>query len=154
MAYCPYPYLPRTTKAKPTQQTSHFQTCHTHLRSRSTRHTIRSLSPGGGATSPARGWNTPRQRAWRSASPSLVPSASTITVPRQLGSTRRRSLLGSMITGAPPGGGKIVNEERWTHRTTVWYAPSGLQCKFVDKGSESQTTKHLRFCSHGILKQL
>ena len=115
----PNPYLPWTAKETPLVQWPMSYQIGTHLRSRSTRHTIRSLSPGGGATSPALGWNTPRQRARRSARPSFVPSASTTTVPRQPGSTTRRSLLGSIIMGAPPGGGRMVNEERLTHRTTV-----------------------------------
>lgn len=72
--------------------------------------------------------NAPRQRSWRSARPSFVPSASTTTVPYQPGSTSHAppgpgpgptNFGTEMRSGFPPEGGRIVNDERCTQRTTM-----------------------------------
>lgn len=101
------------------------------------------LTPG--AAPAARMGNAPRQRAWRSANPSFVPSASTTTVPYQPGSISHAppgagpgpTFFGTdMRIGLPFDEGRIVNDERCTHRTTIWCPPCGLSHKLQRDGRE------------------
>lgn len=90
------------------------------------------LGLGGNAPGP--------HRSWRSASASFVPSVSTTMTPYHPWSTKRLFESGIGIRPVEDGPlvpfrylwapleGRMVKEDRCTQRTTLWYAPWGLDC--------------------------
>lgn len=111
----------------------------------------------------ARTGNAPRQRSCKSARPSFVPSASTTTVPNQPGSTSQvppglgpgPTLFGTEIrSGLPLEEGRMLNEDRWTHRTTMWCPPCGLEICLIRSTLEKLNGSNIRLRLHPVLQQL